>query len=378
MKRLSFLSAGMFTIGCDHFIVTALLPEIARSLNASVVGVSQGVSAFALSYAFTTAFVAVQLNQQPARRILLVALSVFLAGNLLTIIASSLPLYLLSRALSGMGAGLFSPLAVATGTQLAGEAKRGRALSFLWGANSAGSVLGGPAALWLCDFSGWRLGFVWIIGITLLAMFGVVFLSTAPTMQAPPSFHERMRRLSNHKVLGIIGVTLLTTSLSLGLFTFTATITQESAAPLTQALWAWSVGGLAGAFGIGFLVDRIGNPRLVMGGVLLLLFLSLVLIPLLRDLHGLSLLPFLLWGIASWSTVAPQQMALIRLEPQHKAAVVALNGTAVSLGSVLGASSYALLLESGIAARFLPGIGAAALLLVLGGQFTMLRREALA
>ena len=45
----------------------------------------------------------------------MVAIFVFLLGNLVTILAPSLPLYLAGRALSGIGAGLFSPLAVATG-----------------------------------------------------------------------------------------------------------------------------------------------------------------------------------------------------------------------------------------------------------------------
>ncbi len=369
MNRLTFLAAGMFTIGCDHYIVACLLPGISASLGSSIVAVSQGVTAFA-------AVLAVLLAKQPARLVLFAALTVFLLGNLLTILAPSLSGYLLGRAISGVGAGLFTPLAVATGTHLVAPEKRGRALGILWGCNSAGAVLGGPAALWLSSHYDWRASFCLIMGIAMLAMVGVVILPPVPQVQAPPSLQERLRRLSNRRVLGVIFVTFATTAASLGLFTFAAPLSEGAAAPVGQALWCWSIGGLLGSYGIGSVVDRTGQPRVVMAGVLGALLLAILSVPMLRSVPLLCLIPFVAWGMASWSTVTPQQLALIGFEPEHRAAVVSMNSTAVSLGGVLGSASFALLLSNGLAAPSLPFAAAFVLLGVSALQLALIRKEA--
>jgi predicted MFS family arabinose efflux permease len=80
--------------------------------------------------------------------------------------------------------------------------------------------------------------------------------------------------------------------------------------------------------------------------------------------------------MASWSTVTPQQLALIGLEPEHRAAVVAMNSTAVSLGGVLGSVSFALLVSHGLAAPSLPFAAALVLFAVFAGQLVLIRKEA--
>ncbi|HEY8278512.1 MAG TPA: MFS transporter [Bdellovibrionota bacterium] len=373
MRKLFFLAAGMFTMGCDNFIVVCLLPGISASLGASPLATSQGVTAFGAAYAVSAPLFALLLAKKPTRLVLVAALSIFLVGNLITILAPDLAAYLFGRAISGMGAGLYSPIAVATGSQLVDPSSRGRALGLLWGSNNAGSVIGGPLGLWLSGLWSWKAGIGLIMGIALLALAGIAALQPRLKVNAIPSLKERVLMLGDARVLSVICITFATAAASLGLFTFVAPISEGAASPVGQAVWVWSLGGLLGSYGIGHLVDYSGKPRLVMAGVICVLTAAVFCIPLLRSVPYLSLAPFLLWGMAGWATVNPQLHTLFSLQPEQSATLAALNGSAVSLGGVLGSSAGALVLSLGLTAQSLPFAAVSVLVLALVFQLAMIR-----
>ena len=61
----------------------------------------------------------------------------------MTSLAVNLPIYLLARAIAGLGAGIFSPMAVSTGSQLVENKNRGKALATVVGGMSIGTVIRG-------------------------------------------------------------------------------------------------------------------------------------------------------------------------------------------------------------------------------------------
>src|SRR6185437_15402766 len=105
--------------------------------------------------------------------VLVTALLLFLVGNLTTLIASDFAVYLASRFVTGLGGGLYLPVAVAAGTQLVSSESRGRVLSLLWGANVAGAVAGVPLGLWLAERLSWRAAVVLILILVVSALIGV-------------------------------------------------------------------------------------------------------------------------------------------------------------------------------------------------------------
>ena len=106
--------------------------------------------------------------------------------------------------------------------------------------------------------------------------------------------------------------------------------------------------------GIGYVVDRVGKPQLVMAMILATLFLVITAIPVFRWIPILGFLPFLLWGALGWSTVTTQQYSLMKIKPNHEALLVALNSSAVSLGSVVGTAMGGVALAGGLSAGKLP------------------------
>jgi len=375
MKRLLFLTIGMFSMGSDNFIVVSLLSEISAAYGSSLAATSQSVSAFRFAYGISAPLFALMLARKPARFTLAAALGLFFAGNLLTILAPSLALHLVGRVVCGIGAGIFTPLAAATAAQLVPVENRGRALGILWGSNVAGTVLGGPVALYLAALGGWQAGFFLILALSLLALLGVVSLLPEMQVGTLPSLHERILALGDHRVLGVVGVTFITAAGSLGLFTFAAPLMENAAGKVSEALWVWGIGGIVGGYTIGYLIDYTRKPRMVMLLVMVTLLSSILSIPLLSSIPFLFLLPFFVWGLAGWATVTPQQLTLFGLQSDNQTVLAALNGSALAIGGALGSSAAALLLSEGFAARNLPVAAALLIFIALLGQVALIRRN---
>jgi predicted MFS family arabinose efflux permease len=376
MKRLFFLAAGMFAMGCEDYLFAGLLPGISSSLRTSVVAVAQGCSLFGLAFILSAPLCAILLSKRSVRDVLITALVLFLAGDATTLRATGLTVYLASRFVAGLGGGLFLPVAVAAATQLVKSEFRGRVLSLMWGFHVAGAVVGVPLGLRLADRFGWRNTVVLILILAAFALVGVVMSRQALRVEAPPpSLGGQIRLLANPRVLAVIGVTLLTAAAGLGLYAYITQILAGVANSPDVAFSLWSVGGLIGTMGVGYVVDRTGQPQTIMVVILAVLLLTISAIPALRGVPVFGFLPFLVWGAMGWATVTPQQCSLMKLEPDHEAILVALNSSAVSLGGVVGTILIGFALAGGLGAGKLPYVATLFLVCALVCQMLLARTK---
>lgn len=372
MRSLFFLAAGMFVMGCDDYVVAGLLPGLSASLGTSMAGAAQGITAFNFTYLVCAPIFAILLARKPARQLLVLALAVFAVGNVLTLLSPNLAAYLVSRAIAGIGAGMYLPIAVAAAAELVEPEAAGRALGLIWGANSAGAVIGVPAGLWLAEKVGWQATIGLILALGAITLLGVAIRQPNLQVAAPPSLGEQLRFLVDRRVLSIIGVTCLTAAGSLGLYTYIAPLQAGMVNSADAALTLWNIGGLIGSFGIGYVIDRMRNPRMVMAAILVTLLVAIISLPSVGAVPVLGLLPFLLWGAMGWAVMTPQQLSLIELAPGHEAAVVALNSSAVGLGSVFGPALGGLALAGGLDARYLPYASGGLILCTLAWQVVLI------
>ncbi|GLH62668.1 MFS transporter [Parageobacillus sp. G301] len=231
-------------------------------------------------------------------------------------------------------------MAAAAAASLVPEQKRGRALGMTLGGMSTGTVVGVPLGLIIAEHLDWHATLWFITALGLIAMIGIVIWFPSFPVSAPPSLRQRVAMMTNGRVAAIVGITFMTSIASLGLYTYIATILDNLAdIPIvTPYLWAWGIGGVVGSFSIGTLIDRMGRPDLLMAGILAIMALAMFSLPLVLSFSILSFLPFILWGAMGWASQAPQQHELLRLQPDHGAAVVALNSSANYLGSAIGST----------------------------------------
>ena len=86
--------------------------------------------------------------------------------------------------LAACGAAVFTPTALAVASGLAPPEERGRALSFVTGGLTVSFVIGIPLGSIIGTYSGWRMTFVMVAVLGVVALLGVRTL--LPDVESPP------------------------------------------------------------------------------------------------------------------------------------------------------------------------------------------------
>ena len=122
---LWWLCLGAFAIGTEGFMIAGLLPVLAADLGVSVPAAGQLVTVFAITYAVGSPAMATLLGNFDRRRVLIGALAIFAAGNLLAATAHGFGQLMAARVLLALAAGVFLPTANAVATSLVPASRSG-------------------------------------------------------------------------------------------------------------------------------------------------------------------------------------------------------------------------------------------------------------
>jgi predicted MFS family arabinose efflux permease len=367
---------GMFTVGCNSFMITGLLPQIGQTIGQPIAVTGQGITSFGLAYFLSAPLFIMIFSNKSVKRTIQSALLVFLLGNLITLTSKTIVLFLIGRFLAGIGTGIFTPLCVSIAINFGGLSTRGRVLSLIWGANSAGAVFGVPIGLYLSSFLNWQLSIAYIIILGLLTFIGFSLQNTDIQPPILPSLEDRFRLLADKKIMLIIGVTCFISMASLGLYSYVAPI-HQSGAPHSLAIivFIWGLGGFIGSSLVGFFIDLTKNPQAIVTSILIALILTFITIPLTRNLPYLGLIPFFMWGAFGWAIITPQQHILFELKEKQESILVALNASAIGLGSAFGTAIGGLIIAVGFKEINLPFFAATLLLVVFIGQSILIKNS---
>jgi predicted MFS family arabinose efflux permease len=377
-RFIPLLALGTFALGVDAYVMAGLLPRVSNDLDISASSAGQMVTVFTLCYALGGPVFATLLAKRSVKVLLGVALGVFTIGNALTALAPTLPVLLIARAVAGIGAGAYSPIAAATAAGLTTPERRGRALATVMGGLSIGTVVGVPAGMLLASHIGWR-GTLWLItALGLVALIGIVRLPRIE-VSPPPPLGRRVRALASGRVAGIVSVSLLGGIASLGLYTYLAEFVLDAAHTdqTVWAMWAWGAGGIIGSLLIGRIVDRTKRPFAAVSWILVLVVAGQFALPAAAHAaEALTVVPLVIWGAAAWALQVPQQHQLIAAQPEQATVAVSLNSSAVYLGSAIGSALGGLVLSLGTAPAVLPYCTGTLTVLALVLHLTVVRGAA--
>jgi predicted MFS family arabinose efflux permease len=245
------------------------------------------------------------------------------------------------RALTMLGAAVFTPQAAAAIGAMTPPEHRGRAITFIFIGWSIASVIGVPIGAWLGDGYGWRVAFLATAG---LGAVGALWVYAAlPSGVRPVALTLAAWRgvLTNRILMAMVFVTALSGAGQFTLFSYFAPYFKSViGAGTTEVtlLFAWF--GVFGVFGntlASRYVDRVGAGRAV-ACTLCLMAASMLVWPLAVGIvsAGLALVP---WAMACFSSQSMQQARLGSAAPALAPALMALNTSAIYLGQAAGASS---------------------------------------
>jgi predicted MFS family arabinose efflux permease len=334
-RRLLILAVGMFAMGTDNFVVAGILPGVAASLHTSVSLAGLMVTFYALTYAVAAPVMAALAGGWPRKLLLVAALGIFVAGNMLSAVATDLHWVLFSRALSGFGAALFSPTALGVASALAPPEKRGRALAAVTAGLTGATALGSPIGTFIGGFGSWRttLWFVTLLG--MVAMIGVWTMLPSVARPASVSLRERLAPVRDAR----IALTLLTSLFAFGGFLMVYTyagvvlqrVTHGDARMLAAMFLLWGVAATAGNLMAGRLVDRF-RSRHIINAMLWIAIVNFCALPWTSAHVFSTAVALTIWGICGWGLIVPQQHRLVQLTPDVAPLLLALNNTATYIG----------------------------------------------
>ncbi|MEB0047428.1 MULTISPECIES: MFS transporter [unclassified Pseudomonas] len=347
------IAIGAFALGMASYVTAGLIPMIEVAFDVQVAVAAQLVTAFTLAYGIGSPVFVALLPAQRQRFGLLVALALFVFANAASALVDDFAALLVCRALAGIGAGVYLATGIAASAAVSAPELRGKAIAIIMGGMASGTVLGVPVSLLLAEQFGWQMA-LWLVAfLGLVSWLGLILkLPAIPAGPAMP-MSRKLALLADRNVMTILVVSLLAAVASLGMYTFMVPLMADPAyggvGNIAPYLWVWGLGGVAGSFLVGPLVDRIKGPTLTFL-ILIILSVSLFALPVAASVTPwLAMLPIALWGAVGWALQVPQNNELIAAR-DHKGdgnLAVALNESALYLGSALGAAAggFILLLQ---------------------------------
>ncbi|GIO92317.1 MULTISPECIES: MFS transporter [Paenibacillus] len=381
-KRIFWLALGSFAIGTEGFMIGGLLPTLAAALHVSTALAGQLVTAFSLVYAVTSPLLTTLTGRMERRTLLFGSLLLLAVGNVVCGFASSYGWMLTGRIVAALGAGLFSPGAVAAASTLAAPEKRGRAVSIVVAGQTVSLILGVPFGTWVALTFDWRMTF-WIVGgVTLLAALAIQLQFPRVAPAGAVGMRERLSYLKQPELLSALLTTLAWATGIFSLFTYVSELFAGYGAGGRMISVVLCLTGIASFIGVrtgGIAADRIGPNRTVLLA-LILLTASLFLLSALNGFAGrpgilvLAVSAMALYGFSGYMFNPAQQHRLIGLSGPSSGIVLSLQ----SSGSALGASAGGVVVRFATAGEigYFAGAMTAMSLVLFAVSLRLERREA--
>jgi predicted MFS family arabinose efflux permease len=374
---VAMLGVGAFALGTATFVVAGVLDGLAADLGVSVGAAGLTVTVFALGSGIGGPVLSALLGGQRLRSLLVGALVVFAAANVVAALAPSLAVLLGARVLSALAAGVYVPAAGAAAVAAVPAGQRGRALAVVLGGASASMVLGAPIGVLLAAASSWRAAFVLVVALCVVAVAGLLAVRVGSDAVGRTSLQARLLPLRSGALLGALLVTLVLMAGSNSAYTYLGPILGAAAGPagLGLVIAAFGVGGAAGTWWGGAAADAWGSARTIAVAAGLLTLALALLTPAASTPVG-ALAVVLVWGLAAFAFVPAQQHRLLGLTDAPAPLVLALNSSAINLGFAVGALVGGHVVDAGGAGRLaLVAAGCCGAALVLHTVLTHWRKS---
>ncbi|MEV5569667.1 MFS transporter [Spirillospora sp. NPDC052269] len=346
------LALGYFALGTASLAVVGLSAPIAADLRVRPATVGTLVTVFSLVFALAAPLTAVALGRMDRKRVLLIGLTLMLAGGVGSALAPTFATLVAARVVAGLGAAIFGPVASATGSMVVPAEQRPRALAVVFGGMTAATVLGVP----LASAAGTAIGWRWTLAVVAILTGAVMALLAGllPSVEAGPAPTVRgfARMARTPGVVPIISTTLLVLTAQFTVYgvagAYLASRFGAGTGMVSLTLLVFGAVGMVGNAVGPRLYTRLGGARTIGAALagLIVTFAALTAVPG-ALLVGVGVFAF--WAFFNTVFMAPQQTRLVELLPEQRGVLLALNASALYLGMSLGS-----LLGSGL----LPVLGA--------------------
>ncbi|MFF7155405.1 MFS transporter [Streptomyces sp. NPDC008139] len=344
------LALGAFGIGTTEFVIIGLLPDIAGDFGVSIPTAGFLVTGYALGVVVGAPLMTVLGTKISRKRMLMLLMGLFIAGNLVSAVAPTFALMLAGRIVASLAHGAFFGIGSVVAAGLVAAEKKAGAIAMMFTGLTVANVVGVPLGTFVGQSAGWRVTFFVVAGFGVLGLAGIAKL--VPEIPRPEGVrlgHE-LAAFRNVQVLLAMAMTVLGFGGVFAAITYLApmmtNVTGYADSSVTWLLVLFGLGMVGGNLLGGRYADRRLMPMLyaTLGGLSLVLALFTV------TAHNkvAAAVTIFLIGALGFATVPPLQKRVLDQASGAPTLASAVNIGAFNLGNALAAWLGGLLLSAGL------------------------------
>lgn len=347
-KNVYVLAIAAITVGLVELIVGGILPIIADDMQVSTGTAGQLITVFALVYAICGPVLLSITAKYERKKLYLFALGIFFLGNIATYFSPTFTWMMLARIITASSASLVIVLSITITPRIVIPAYRARALGVIFMGVSSSLVLGVPLGIVITNYFGWRMVFLGIALLTIMAFLMVVkYIDPLPDEKVMP-LRTQIKALGNIKIASAHFATMFMLA---GHYTLYAYFTPflETTLHLSQnwisiTYFIFGIAAVSGGALGGALADKYGVQKTILF-VIGAFSVSLFVLPYMTFSFPLFLFVMMLWGALSWALAPPQQEYIIQSDPDTAAIHQSFNNSALQIGIALGSAIGGIVLQ---------------------------------
>ncbi|PZT69096.1 MFS transporter [Streptomyces sp. SW4] len=355
------LAIGAFGIGTTEFVIMGLLPEVASDYGVSIPTAGLLVTGYALGVVLGAPLMTVLGTKVSRKRMLMLLMGLFIAGNLLSALAPAFSVMLAGRVIASLAHGAFFGIGSVVAADLVAPDKRAGAIAMMFTGLTVANVVGVPLGTLVGQSVGWRVTFGIVAALGVIGLAGIARL--VPDMPKPEGVrlgHE-LAAFKNVQVLLAMAMTVLGFGGVFAAITYIAPM-MTHAAGYADGSVTW----LLVLFGLGMVGGNLVGGRFADRALMPMLYVSLGALAVVLALFTLTAhnkfaaaVTIALIGALGFATVPPLQKRV--LDQAHGAPTLAsaVNIGAFNLGNALAAWLGGLVIAAGFGYTAPNWVGAA-------------------
>ncbi|MFG2412924.1 MFS transporter [Streptomyces goshikiensis] len=344
------LAIGAFGIGTTEFVIMGLLPEVAADYGVTIPTAGFLVTGYALGVVLGAPLMTVLGTRVPRKRMLMLLMGLFIAGNVLSALAPAFGVMLAGRVVASLAHGAFFGIGSVVAAGLVAPEKKAGAIAMMFTGLTVANVVGVPLGTLVGQTAGWRLTFLIVAALGVLGLFGIAKL--VPELPRPEGVRIRheLAAFRNVQVLLAMAMTVLGFGGVFAAITYiTPMMTNVAGFADTSVTW------LLVLFGLGMVAGNLIGGRFADRALMPMLYVSLGALAVVLAVFTLTAhtkagaaVTVVLIGALGFATVPPLQKRVLDQAAGAPTLASAVNIGAFNLGNALAAWLGGLVIAAGL------------------------------
>ena len=169
------LAVVQFTVILDFMVMAPLGDMLMKSMHLNASEFASAVSAYAFSAGISGLLAAGFADKYDRKKLLILFYAGFIAGTILCATATTFPLLLVGRVVTGLFSGVLGAAAMAIIADLFSFDQRGRVMGFVQMSFAVSQVAGIPIGLYLANRFNWHAPFTMVVIFSIITVVFIVY-----------------------------------------------------------------------------------------------------------------------------------------------------------------------------------------------------------